>query len=459
MKPRPAVLGATAAAAALALAAWGLSLARGAPSAEPSPPPTRSLIRVEYGGEPVGYVADRTVVDEAVSALLAGIPPEGRAPVDPRPRLRTEAEAAPASTPVLDSAGLAAALRAFVPDVTKAWMLTVDGREVVPVRTREDAERVLATIRDDYLQRVLREASRVDQVRIVGSIGFVERWVPASAVRTPEQAAEVLRFGTDRKIFYTVSRGDTLWDIARTRGVSVDDLVTANPEIDPDRLQPGQQISLTVREPYIHIESTETQVYEEEIPFPEHVVKDPDLWPWESRVIEPGRPGRREVTARVERRDGQVVRREIVSTRLLAEPRPARVARGTRQAPKLGTGKLCFPVNGQITSGFGYRRRDWHPGIDIAAPKGTPVHAADAGTVTFVGWDAGYGLTVRVDHGGGNIVTVYAHLSSAAVRVGETVERGQVIGQVGSTGRSTGPHLHFEVRLEGRPANPLDFYP
>jgi murein DD-endopeptidase MepM/ murein hydrolase activator NlpD len=117
---------------------------------------------------------------------------------------------------------------------------------------------------------------------------------------------------------------------------------------------------------------------------------------------------------------------------------------------------LSWPVSGVITSGFGYRWGSLHPGIDIAAPIGTPVHAAASGTVIYAGWEGGYGNFTMIDHGGG-IVTAYGHQSAIAVSNGQQVSQGQVIGYVGSTGYSTGPHLHFEVRVNGTPVDPMGY--
>lgn len=115
---------------------------------------------------------------------------------------------------------------------------------------------------------------------------------------------------------------------------------------------------------------------------------------------------------------------------------------------------LSWPVPGPVTSRFGPRWSKMHSGIDIGASVGTPVQAAASGRVTRVAWIGGYGYTVEIDHGGG-CTTFYAHLSRVLVRGGEEVERGQPIGSVGETGRVTGPHLHFELRLDGEPTDPL----
>jgi murein DD-endopeptidase MepM/ murein hydrolase activator NlpD len=122
-----------------------------------------------------------------------------------------------------------------------------------------------------------------------------------------------------------------------------------------------------------------------------------------------------------------------------------------------------WPVVGKLESGFGGRRNpfggrsyEFHTGQDIDAQTGDPVVAGATGTVTFVGWQNGYGQLVVIDHGGG-LTTRYGHLSHIDVTQEQTVERGQFIGRVGSTGRSTGPHLHYEIRINDEPVDPLQY--
>lgn len=133
-------------------------------------------------------------------------------------------------------------------------------------------------------------------------------------------------------------------------------------------------------------------------------------------------------------------------------------ARGT----VLGTGRMIFPTGGSITSRFGTRvhpvlgYRRFHSGMDFGASYGSNIKAADSGTVIFAGWYGGYGNAVIIDHGGG-LTTLYAHASRLNVREGQSVQQGQSVAAVGSTGLSTGPHLHFEVRRNGSPVNPAQF--
>lgn len=127
-----------------------------------------------------------------------------------------------------------------------------------------------------------------------------------------------------------------------------------------------------------------------------------------------------------------------------------------------GTGQLSYPSDGVITSGFGMRvhpilgYRRFHAGIDFGGAHGSSIRAANDGTVIFAGWYGGFGKAIIIDHGG-SLTTLYAHTSEVYVTEGQTVQRGQPIAAVGSTGFSTGPHLHFEVRQNGNPVNPANF--
>ena len=139
----------------------------------------------------------------------------------------------------------------------------------------------------------------------------------------------------------------------------------------------------------------------------------------------------------------------------------SRSAGAQRGAGSTGDGQpsaagLIWPCDGVVVSGFGMRWGRMHEGIDIGCAYGTPNRAAAAGTVIYAGWLGGYGNLVVVDHGNG-LSTAYAHASSILVSVGQTVSQGQTVSLVGSTGHSTGPHLHFEVRVNGVAVDPLPY--
>jgi murein DD-endopeptidase MepM/ murein hydrolase activator NlpD len=153
----------------------------------------------------------------------------------------------------------------------------------------------------------------------------------------------------------------------------------------------------------------------------------------------------------------------LIRERLAAAAR-ARAARGKspfaghRTGTGVSTAGFIWPVQGVITSGFGPRWGRMHTGIDIAAPSGTPIGAAKEGEVLYADWLGGYGQLVAIDHGD-NVVTLYGHQSKMAVVEGQEVSQGQVVGYVGTTGHSTGNHLHFEVRIDTRPRDPRPYLP
>lgn len=171
--------------------------------------------------------------------------------------------------------------------------------------------------------------------------------------------------------------------------------------------------------------------------------------------------GREAALAAIEE-DEEHLREEIAgleaqSERLAAAIRAAQAPSATPiTTPVTGSGALAWPVSGPVTSGFGPRWGRMHEGIDIAVGTGTPVGAAAPGTVIYAGWLGGYGNLVVVDHGGG-LSTAYAHNSVLLVGVGQSVSTGTVIARSGNTGNSSGPHVHFEVRVGGRAVDPLGY--
>jgi murein DD-endopeptidase MepM/ murein hydrolase activator NlpD len=145
------------------------------------------------------------------------------------------------------------------------------------------------------------------------------------------------------------------------------------------------------------------------------------------------------------------------SAQLMARIQAAQARSSTGGTPTVRSSSgFIWPASGVVTSGFGWRWGRMHEGLDIAASYGAPISAASSGTVIYAGWMGGYGNLVVIDHGGG-LATAYGHQSSIAVSSGSQVSQGQTIGYVGSTGHSTGPHLHFEVRVNGAAVDPMGY--
>jgi murein DD-endopeptidase MepM/ murein hydrolase activator NlpD len=419
---------------------------------------TRPRYAVAIEGRLIGTLRQPEEAKRALDTVLTQIPPDMKRLVDLESRL--------AIVPLHDRVQLSAATeidieRALVrtlPDMAHAEAITVNGQDIVAVEDEPAAQAVKDRILAEYQETVLRDASTVEQLKFQETIAWRSKVVPKENVRSVDQAVSVLRHGTDRLVTYVVKDGDTGWDIARSYNVSTDQLARVNPDMDLETLQVGQALNVTFREPYIHTQSVAKRVVQESIPFTEAVEEDSSLWPWQYAVVTPGVAGSRQLTIREFRENGQVVKTEVLENKVLSTPKVQVVRQGTKQTPSLGTGSLVYPVAGVLTSDFGERWGSFHPGIDIAAPTGTPVLAADSGIVVFADWSGNYGNLLKVDHGGGRMVTWYGHFSRFAVSVGDKVDKGQVIGYVGNTGFSTGPHLHYEVHTNGDAVNPLDYY-
>lgn len=200
------------------------------------------------------------------------------------------------------------------------------------------------------------------------------------------------------------------------------------------------------------VNSTSSEV----IPFEIRTENDSTLYIGESVTVKEGKEGNMQISRETVYENGSEKSERITSQEIIIEPVTQVVKIGTKQKNVLECG-LFYPLKGTLSSPFGSRWGRMHEGIDLAVPEGTPVKAAEGGTVSYVSENAGgYGKFIRIDHGYG-IETAYAHLSDIQVTDGQIVSRGAIIALSGNTGRSTGPHLHFEITENGTPIDPLEY--
>jgi murein DD-endopeptidase MepM/ murein hydrolase activator NlpD len=337
----------------------------------------------------------------------------------------------------------------------KAVAIDIDGQQVALVKDKATADAVLQGIKDYYVNMSPGELVKIE---VSNSVKLVEKFVNPDEIITAEAAKNLILKGTLELATYKVKQGDTLWTIAKEQNMPLDDLIKANPQLKSEnKLALGEVINLKSIKPLLDVTVTKKVTYQEPLAFETQVVKDDTLWKWDQKVKQPGENGTKEVDAQVVYKNGIKVGQEVLSEKVLKEPVTRIVARGTRaEVAFRGSGRFLWPSVGKITSPFGRRGREFHTGIDVAADRGTPIRASNSGTVTFAGRKGSYGNLVIINHGGG-FETYYAHASSILVSVGDKVEKGQQIATVGTTGRTTGPHVHFEVRLNGNPQNPLSY--
>lgn len=418
-----------------------------------------SFWAVVQDGKVIGYVAEledvmKKAVDLAAESEAMRIGAQVST-VNPPSFVRTRL---PHGETVVSPEDMAITLASSTEFVATGWVICVDGVDVVALPSEEAASLVLSDLRDQYKQSLSLPGSvTVEEVEFKENIEIKEKVVSTRLFSPREDAVRILARGTDKILTHIVQRGECLWTIAQANHMTVEDLRRANPQIKGDLIYAGDALSLVVPDPYVTLRSTELQTFTVDIPYLTEVTYDDSLWPWQEQVISEGKKGQKLVTQEVVRENGEEVARRTVAERTISNPVTRRVVRGSKQVPPMGSGEMVWPVKGRVTSYYGWRWGSFHSGIDIAASTGTPVLAADNGMVSFRGWNGGYGRLVLIDHGNG-LVTAYAHLNDYAVNMGATVQKGQVIGYVGSSGNSTGPHLHFEVRVNGVAKNPLDYY-
>ncbi len=288
-----------------------------------------------------------------------------------------------------------------------------------------------------------------------------EEYVPAQMIMSSEAIASVLTGDSAHYGYYTVQSVDTVASIAAKLNISRSSLDYLNTEA----LYAGKVISYQHQDTILKVMAEYTYTESAVIPYETERIASNDIKKGSSKVKTKGSDGEKLVTTKIVMLNGEEVRRAVVEEQIIAPAKNEVLLIGSNTtagkaivaSAEGSTGHFLWPSRGQISSRFGQRTRDNHKGIDLCSPIGTDIYAADGGTVTFAGWnDGGYGYMVVIDHGNG-YVTYYAHCNEVLVNEGDKVSQGDLIAYVGNTGLSTGPHLHFEVRLNGTPVNPLNY--
>ena len=340
---------------------------------------------------------------------------------------------------------------------TQAFQIVLNGKELFTVHDEEEFNRVIELIKNQYKD----EDQNIVDIYIEDDIDYQTVMASPHSIVSAEEVVNHLMAGRNSRQVHYVSRGDSLWSIAEEKRVSVSELREANPQLDGENLQEGEEVNLTVQEDLLNVVVVEEVTREEKISFDTEYSYDSSMWNTQSKEAKPGEYGLKEVTYKITSKNGEEIEKEIVGEKVVKEPVTREVVKGTatpNASGMIGTGRFVWPAaSGRVSSYFGPRGGGFHSGIDIASSRGTPIYAADSGVVTFSGYRGAYGKLVIIDHGNG-YSTYYAHNTSNLVRSGQRVSQGQTIATMGASGNATGSHLHFELRKNGTPVNPMTQY-
>ena len=287
----------------------------------------------------------------------------------------------------------------------------------------------------------------------------IEPQIKAEAVKTEEkiltvdEAFKLLLTGGREEAVYVAEETESLESVAKKFNMTVDEIKALNANWE-DPLHKGSKITVLKPAPMVTVTLQQEKKAQSPVAFKTVKKEDSNQVKSVKKVLRAGKAGALETTTRVESENGKVTASVTEASRLVQEPVDEIVVVGTKEG--LATGSFMTPTVGRLSSPFGPRWGRFHYGVDLANATGTNVVAADGGVVTRAGMAGSYGNLIIIDHQNGTS-TRYAHLSAFNVKAGDVVQKGQSIGKIGSTGRSTGPHLHFEVRVGGVAKNPLDF--
>lgn len=358
-------------------------------------------------------------------------------------------------------------LERLISTYVEGYSLNIGDESIAILSSKEELEQVLKSYQEHYTKPS--ENNKVSSVEFSENLETKPVEVQVKEIAPSEDVLNLLIEGKKTTKDYVVQSNDSWWLIARKNDMKTKEVLAGNPGMTEDStLQIGQTVNLVSVQPYLTVISKGTYTGTETIPFDVTSKTDYSLASGQTVVKQQGSDGSKTVTYAYVQKNGQSVEKTILEETVTQKPVNQVVAKGPSRAPvtvaysaSRGSGNvsgLGWPLQGRINSYYGYRWGSFHTGLDIDGDQGDPYVAAAAGKVTAAGWSGGYGNMLTIDHGNG-VVTRYAHSTKLLVSVGQQVSKGQTIGLVGSTGNSTGSHLHFEILVNGDTVNPSNYLP
>lgn len=342
-----------------------------------------------------------------------------------------------------------------------AYAIKIDNKEIAYLESEGKAKDVLEEYRDLIIEDLDEDISEIKSVEVLEDISLVKKRVPVGKMDEIDDSLSTIskiKSGQIEEKKHIITGDENFWSLSKDYGITMEDIEDANPDKDTRFLKNGDEVIIPLSKPLITVATFENKKIEEEIDYETEYEIDNELYKGKEEVRVKGQKGKVEKEVKIERHNGEEVSQELVQEKVIDKPVNEVIAKGTKEIPLgLATGSFSTPTRGTISSPFGQRWGKMHSGMDIAARIGEPILAADGGMVKYAEHNnGGYGYMVDIDHGNGYL-TRYAHCSKLYVSKGDKVNKGDVIAAVGNTGRSTGPHLHFEVRKDGLPKDPQGY--
>ena len=415
-------------------------------------------VKVSLDGQEIGVIDNYTVLKNADSVIknkLVTLDDSQQWSMEPEIEITTKM-----GNTVVDERQLSdAILQASEEDIVTATGLYVDGKFHGAVENVEPVQNAIDSMLEPY-----DDGDENKTVGFVQNVSLTEGIFFTDTIVDESQLTEKITGLVEGEVWYTVVQGDSPSLIASKNGLRLRELYNLNPELEGGGLWVGDQVLVSQAVPFLQVKEVVREVRDVETAYSTEQRANNSMNLGTTKTVQKGEKGLNKVTVDVTYIDGIAHSETVIETVVVKEPVKEIIEVG-RYLPSVGvltntgSGAFGWPTGGGVRISRGFAGQyPAHNGVDIAGPYGTPIYASDSGIVTTAKYtNRGYGVYLIVDHGNG-YQTVYGHCSSLLVGYGEQVQKGQLIARMGSTGNSTGNHLHFEIRSGNHRYDPYKFW-
>ncbi len=411
-------------------------------------------LALEYNGKTIAYITDESVYNQAEQIIRSRTSSETEDIGDVAPKFSIVPVSSLELTEAEELANIL--MGSSGQSVYEGYGLYIDDEFV---GSTDEADNLLNLL-EEYREQFRVEGDKESKLAFKQKIALIDGVYPTSSIMAISEFRILINSEIEGEKYHVVSAGESPSLIADMYDLYYSEFIGMNPELAENaNIHVGQEVVVSKSVSLLNVTSTRREVYNEDVPYSTNYSYSDKYYNTYSKTIKAGVPGEQKVTALVTYEDGMPVSRQVLATEMITEPIAREVLRGNKNPMYSGAASKGFiwpTIGGYVSCGInGYKG---HTGTDIAGcGHGSNIYASASGTVVKANWGrTGYGNYIIINHGDG-IQTLYAHCSNLYVRVGQFVNQGDVIAAMGSTGNSTGTHLHFEIRINGQYVNPMNY--